>query len=154
MKKVYLAIVLILVFLAAIVADWNIRQETVQSSAATMIRTRNDDILEIEIGYPGGTVPPGAAAVPLEKKREEENRVPPARAGGNSGQGPQETPRRREAEARAAYYLYEVKSGDTFSEIAERLLGTSTRASEIMQLNGITDPRQLRAGTKIKIPTY
>ena len=57
MKKVYLAIVLILVFLAALVADWNIRQETVQTSAATMIRTRNDDILEIEIGYPGGAVP-------------------------------------------------------------------------------------------------
>ena len=68
MKKVYLAIVLILVFLAALVADWNIRQETVQTSAATMIRTRNDDILVIEIGYPGGTVPPGTGDAPWEEE--------------------------------------------------------------------------------------
>jgi nucleoid-associated protein YgaU len=154
MKKVYLAIVLILVFLAALVADWNIRQETVQTSAATMIRTRNDDILEIEIGYPGGTVPPGAGDAPWERRKVAEDLNPPARTGGESGQQTREDPPRREAEARATYYLYEVKSGDTFSEIAERLLGTSTRAGEIMQLNGITDAKQLRADAKLKIPTH
>ena len=85
-----------------------------------------------------------------------EDLVPPARTGGESGQRilEVEDPPRREAEARATYYLYEVKSGDTFSEIAERLLGTSTRAGEIMELNGITDPKRLRAGAKLKIPTH
>lgn len=47
---------------------------------------------------------------------------------------------------------YVVQDRDTLSTIAERELGTSRRASEIARLNGIDDPRKLRAGTTIKLP--
>ena len=145
MKKIYLAIVLILIFLAALVADWNIRQESAQAPAATMIRTRDDDILEIEIGYPGGEVPPEV---------REAHRAPgaPQDAGTAAGQRPIEERPREEPETGDAYHYYEVQSGDTLSEIAQKFLGTTRRAEEIMLLNGISDPKRIHPGDRLKIP--
>ncbi len=49
----------------------------------------------------------------------------------------------------AAGQIYQVRSGDTLSEIAERWQ-VSTRA--LMELNEITSPRSLQAGATLRIP--
>jgi nucleoid-associated protein YgaU len=55
-------------------------------------------------------------------------------------------------EAEPGYFLYEVKKGDTLSEIALQHLGTFKRTREIMDLNNINDPRSIKPGMKLKIP--
>jgi hypothetical protein len=59
MKKLYIAIALVIVFLAAWLIDWNIRQGSahlVEDQGST-ITSRDDDLLELEIGHP--TTRPG-----------------------------------------------------------------------------------------------
>lgn len=66
------------------------------------------------------------------------------------------TPRRGSDDAGArekAARRYTVESGDTLSEISQKLLGTSKRWREIMELNGMTDPAALRVGMTLKIPS-
>ena len=50
--------------------------------------------------------------------------------------------------------VYEVKSGDTLSEISQRALGTSKRWREILKLNGdkLRDAGDLQVGMKLKLP--
>lgn len=45
-----------------------------------------------------------------------------------------------------------VVKGDSLSKLAERYLGSKSRASEIMALNKITDANQIRIGSVLKIP--
>lgn len=47
---------------------------------------------------------------------------------------------------------YLVKSGDTLLTIARAKLGDSSRWREIAQLNGLRDPRAVKAGATIRIP--
>lgn len=47
---------------------------------------------------------------------------------------------------------YTVKKGDTLGHIAQRELGTTKRASEIMKLNKITDAGSLRVGQTLTLP--
>jgi len=49
----------------------------------------------------------------------------------------------------AQYIEYPVKSGDTFYAIGRRF---SVSSDELMRINGIRDPRTLRAGQTIRIP--
>lgn len=48
---------------------------------------------------------------------------------------------------------YIIKSGDTLSQIAERLLGDANRYRDIAQLNGISNPNLIMVGQELKIPT-
>ncbi len=48
---------------------------------------------------------------------------------------------------------YVVQAGDTLSEISQRMLGTSKRWREILELNGMEDPSSLRVGMTIEIPS-
>jgi hypothetical protein len=54
--------------------------------------------------------------------------------------------------APAAARTCTVKSGETLSDISKREFGTTTRAQEIADLNGITDPTKVRAGQTLKLP--
>lgn len=67
---------------------------------------------------------------------------------------PSQVPRLRQEEtpAQSSERLYKVKPNDTLSGIASRELGRAGRAMEIARLNGISDPRRLRAGATIKLP--
>lgn len=47
--------------------------------------------------------------------------------------------------------VYTVGKGDTFRSISKRFYGTSDKAAEIMEFNGITDESSLRPGKKLKI---
>ncbi|MCA9303657.1 MAG: LysM peptidoglycan-binding domain-containing protein [Phycisphaerales bacterium] len=47
---------------------------------------------------------------------------------------------------------YEVQPGDVLSMISQRLLGTSKRAREIADLNGLKDLDDIRIGMVLKIP--
>lgn len=47
---------------------------------------------------------------------------------------------------------YKVEKGDTLGTIAERLLGTSKRWREIVELNKLEDPDRLLVGATLKIP--
>lgn len=146
MKKIYIAVVLVILFLAAIVLDWNTQQESAQRMGGTsMITPRDDNILELEIGHPGGRNPlpegnippsePSPAQKPVSQERREVPRISP----------PPET-------ASSDYYVYTVKEGDTVSQIAEKWLQTSRRADEIIRLNNIDDPRKITPGMRLKIP--
>lgn len=48
---------------------------------------------------------------------------------------------------------YLVKSGDTLTSIAARVLGSVSRWQEIAGLNGIDDPLSLRVGQHLKMPS-
>ncbi len=58
-----------------------------------------------------------------------------------------------EAEQIPLYRLevYTVGKGDTFRSISKRFYGTTGKAREIMEFNGITDELSLRPGKKLKI---
>jgi nucleoid-associated protein YgaU len=62
---------------------------------------------------------------------------------------------RVEPERPPAPGTYRVQEGDTLSMIAQRELGTAKRWEEIFQLNRdrISDPRQIRAGIDLRMPT-
>lgn len=49
---------------------------------------------------------------------------------------------------------YTVKAGDTLGTIASKLLGSSSRYTEILKLNPqITNPNLIRVGAVLKIPS-
>jgi len=48
---------------------------------------------------------------------------------------------------------YTVASGDTLGEISMKLLGTSKRVDEIVELNGLESADQIFVGMTLKIPT-
>ena len=160
MRKLYFVFALLLIFVVAMVTDWNIRQESSERGSATsLIQSRNDDILELEIGYPAGKGPPARTLIGGERKNQPQPRRQPVVPAGprtviNHDEPDPEWARREAGDlsSREGYYWYTVKSGDTLSEIALRFLGTSRRADEIMKLNGIEDPRKVQAGMELKIP--
>lgn len=47
---------------------------------------------------------------------------------------------------------YLVKKGDTLWDLADKKLGDGSRWREIAKLNGVTDPRKLQIGAKLKFP--
>ncbi|TNF24136.1 MAG: LysM peptidoglycan-binding domain-containing protein [Deltaproteobacteria bacterium] len=47
---------------------------------------------------------------------------------------------------------YVVKPGDTLSAIAQRVLGSASRYTEIARLNGLANPNLIRAGQTLKLP--
>jgi len=55
-------------------------------------------------------------------------------------------------ETKAKTTTHTVARGDTLSKIAERYLGSKSRAGEIMSLNKISDANQIRIGQVLKIP--
>jgi hypothetical protein len=147
MRKLYIAICLGAVFLIALICDWNTRQKSAQKpGSASMIQSRDDDLLLLEIGLPGGTAP----ASTKSPRQLQSNTVPHRVPHRKPSPAKQETGKRGDEEK--GYYFYEVKAGDTLSEIAQRELQTATRVQEIIRLNGITDPKSIRPGDKLKIP--
>jgi LysM repeat protein len=54
--------------------------------------------------------------------------------------------------APASSKTYTVKSGDTLSGIAAKLLGDPNRWHDIANLNGIRDPRTLQVGQVLRLP--
>ncbi len=60
-------------------------------------------------------------------------------------------PSRKASESTGAT-TYTVAEGDTLGDISMRLLGTSKRWREIVELNNIEDPDVVPVGTRLKIP--
>ncbi|MEX2218889.1 MAG: LysM peptidoglycan-binding domain-containing protein [Phycisphaerales bacterium] len=50
------------------------------------------------------------------------------------------------------YATYTVRNGDTLGHIAQRVLGSSRRTGEIVDLNGLEDEDAITAGTVLKVP--
>jgi nucleoid-associated protein YgaU len=48
---------------------------------------------------------------------------------------------------------YVVQKGDSLASIAQKNLGSSSRWTEIQSMNGGIQPKSLRVGTKLKLPT-
>ncbi|WP_262408698.1 LysM peptidoglycan-binding domain-containing protein [Sphingomonas sp. JC676] len=49
-------------------------------------------------------------------------------------------------------YAYTVRTGETFEEIAERLLGNRLKAYQLARYNGVDNPSALAAGQTIRVP--
>lgn len=64
------------------------------------------------------------------------------------------TPARAEPAKRdaAPARTYVVLKGDMLSTISQKLLGTTRRMNEIVELNGLKDPDDIRVGQTLKIP--
>ena len=109
--------------------------------------------MEFEIGYPGGKGPPEGTA-PRTRKAARTAPRKPANTQKTAPSLDEEGPdwKKEGLESIAGYRIYEVKDGDTLSEISQAMLGTSRRTKEIMELNGIQDPKLIRPGTRLKIP--
>lgn len=56
------------------------------------------------------------------------------------------------AKSGGATKAYVVKTGDTLSSIAAKQLGDHKRWTEIATLNGIRDPKSIRAGQRLRLP--
>lgn len=54
--------------------------------------------------------------------------------------------------AKPSSRTYTVKSGDTLSKIAAKMLGSYKRYTEIAKLNGIRDPNKIRVGQVLRLP--
>ena len=100
---------------------------------------RPDRTLRVEIGGGAPAVAKPPAAPPKGDAPHVTNDVPP----------PNPAPT---APPPASERTYTVKSGDTLSDIAKRELGATSRAQEIADLNGVTDPTRLKAGQVLKLP--
>jgi nucleoid-associated protein YgaU len=55
-------------------------------------------------------------------------------------------------EQRSGDRVYTVRSGDTLGEIAYKLLGTSKRMNEIVELNGLDSADTIYVGMTLKVP--
>ncbi|HLX34459.1 MAG TPA: LysM peptidoglycan-binding domain-containing protein [Candidatus Limnocylindrales bacterium] len=94
------------------------------------------------------TTPPG----PTPEPTPETSSAPTAEPSVAPTQAPSVAPSVGPSTAPApapSYLIYTVKSGDTLASIAIQF---HTTISAIEQLNGITDPRHLHIGQKLKIP--
>lgn len=76
-------------------------------------------------------IPDDAIALPIRSQREQE---------------------RPSSRPSVAPTTYEVQPGDALSLISQNLLGTSKRAQEIADLNGLDDLNDIRVGMVLKIP--
>ncbi|MFN0131896.1 MAG: LysM peptidoglycan-binding domain-containing protein [Phycisphaerales bacterium] len=54
--------------------------------------------------------------------------------------------------ARIELATYTVRKGDTLGVISQKMLGTSKRVQEIMDLNGLDDEDEIEAGKVLKVP--
>ncbi len=63
------------------------------------------------------------------------------------------TPIKRQSSSNATARTYTVQRGDTLGEISSKLLGTTKRMDEIVELNGLASPDQIYVGMTLKIPT-
>ena len=50
------------------------------------------------------------------------------------------------------YEVYMVQQGDSLLGISEKLYGTTSRVSEIMELNGMSDPDKIFFGKELRVP--
>jgi len=77
-------------------------------------------------------------------------RIPPRRA--LTGERPAAHKKKIASNHSAPPKTYTVQPGDTLGDIAQRLLGSSKRWTEIVELNGIDDPDVVPVGTTLKLP--
>lgn len=98
----------------------------------------------------GGTVHPGVTLLIPTKSALLGGPANPSATPGT----PSVTPKTEPAKKPAGTREYTVKSGDTLGDIAKKELGSAKRWREIVDLNKdvISDPDNVAAGTKIKLP--
>ena len=60
---------------------------------------------------------------------------------------------RNSTPAKGKAKTYTVRKGDTLSAIAARLLGKSSRWTEIAKLNAVRNPNNLKVGQVLKLPS-
>jgi nucleoid-associated protein YgaU len=64
----------------------------------------------------------------------------------------QQTAPRSNSKPDASQRTYVVLKGDSLGKISQSLLGTSRRMNEIVELNGLKDPDDIRVGQTLRIP--
>ena len=77
----------------------------------------------------------------------------PSDAKGDAKNDAKKTTTRRASSTASSVKSYTVISGDTLGQISMKLLGTSRRADEIAELNGLESANDIRIGMKLKIPS-
>lgn len=88
----------------------------------------------------------GAPAEPERTKpRAPESKPAPRAAGGDAMAA-------KPGDAKVKPGTYTVRRGDTLGEIAQRVLGSTKRKTELMKLNNINDEDSIRVGAVLRLP--
>ena len=85
-------------------------------------------------------------------EQEAKNNKPPTQP--KIDEDPLVAPVESASQAEPQFYEYEIKKGDTLSELSERFYKNWVLYPSIARANGITDPNKIYAGDTIKIPKY
>jgi LysM repeat protein len=93
---------------------------------------------------------PGLSAARLQIGQKIQ--LPMASEIANAGGKPSVGKKAEEPSGSGALRTHEIASGDTFEDLAARLLGDAKRQNEIKKLNPTLDPTKLRIGQKILLP--
>lgn len=97
----------------------------------------------------------GPVEVAETQRPQLEREAPPVRPQTRTASRPTDGPRSTESKPAAGAPgrgTYVVRRGDTLGEIAQRVLGSTQRKTELMKLNGIDDEDTIRVGAVLKLP--
>jgi nucleoid-associated protein YgaU len=149
LEKFGILVILILVVIIGVVAVWGVGGE-----GANPFAPGDADVAAVE-DPATGTIPGAPPAAP-----EWPTSVPtaPAAAGTGAVAPPPvavqpERPVPPPAPPAAAVRTYTVQKGDTLAKISQDMLGSSGRWKEIVAVNQGLDPRKLKIGQVLSIPT-
>lgn len=106
----------------------------------------NDDLLRGSENVQLGMVLKIAPEQPAQSQPQTRNQPQPA------AQTRQPSTPRQETRPEPKHRTYVVLKGDSLGKISQSLLGTSRRMNEIVELNALKDPDDIRVGQTLKIP--
>ncbi len=154
MRKVLFFSLLLLVFLLALVMEWNLQQESRTARSETKPpEIRDDDVLEVTIGYPEGLPSPDT---PSQDRPIRPGRARPSlpSAGDTStadtaGKAavPKQVPEPRPPTPQRHVYI--VENGDNLTSIAEKIFGDESRARQLKEWNRLRNPDLIVPGQEL-----
>lgn len=93
---------------------------------------------------PKSPAPAATAAIPAAKTEAVALKTDPAA---------KPDPAKPDAKTTDKKRVYTVREGDTLAKIAERTLGSRTRARELASINNLRDPDDISVGLELRLPT-
>ena len=101
----------------------------------------------------GENLEPGTNSTPLESEKEGQQTPPEQETAPTGSSSVEQSDKSPSSDSYGQdSRVYTVQNGDNLSKIAQKMLGDSRRYKEILDLNGMSSPNQIKVGQEIKIP--